>query len=218
MKRARSMNLFTDTKPHINQCITRVFTLIELLVVISIVAILIAILLPALSKAREHAKSIACISGLKQIGIAYASYEVDNTDWYPGTYVSSHYYSWYLSPYLGQSGIDYPKIFRCPGWYKVYGREASISYTVSYVSHGGNQLTWNKHYKPMDWVIKPSNMILIFDAKAKSGSTAYVNSGGMLDSNVQMRHNKHAVNALFYDYSVRFAPQISTWWTEYRVN
>jgi prepilin-type N-terminal cleavage/methylation domain-containing protein len=198
--------------------LVRGFTLIELLVVISIVAILIAILLPALSKAREQAKTISCISNLKQAGIAYAGYEVDNTDWYPGTYVSDHYYSWYLSPYTGKSDVDYPHVFRCPSWYKIYGREAVISYSVSYVIRNGNTLAWNKHYKPLEWVVKPSNIMLVFDAKAKPGSIAYVNSGGTLDSSVGKRHNNHSVNALFYDTSARNAPQLSTWWLEYRSN
>lgn len=56
----------------------KAFTLIELLVVISIIALLIAILLPALSSARDSAKSIQCLSNLKNYGVAHAAYQAEN--------------------------------------------------------------------------------------------------------------------------------------------
>jgi prepilin-type N-terminal cleavage/methylation domain-containing protein/prepilin-type processing-associated H-X9-DG protein len=55
----------------------RGFTLIELLVVIAIIAILAAILFPVFAQAREKARSISCMSNLKQMGSALMLYHQD---------------------------------------------------------------------------------------------------------------------------------------------
>src|SRR5579884_4107684 len=53
------------------------FTLIEMLVVIAVIAILAAILFPVFAQAREKARQIACLSNMRQAGLAFSMYTQD---------------------------------------------------------------------------------------------------------------------------------------------
>jgi len=59
------------------------FTLVELMVVIAIIGVLIAMLLPALKVAQESARSVQCLSNLRQMVSAANSYAIANRGYYP---------------------------------------------------------------------------------------------------------------------------------------
>lgn len=83
---------------------SRGFTLIELLVVIAILAMLAAMLFPVLARSREQGRKVACLSNLRQIGIALRLYTQDYSEGYPNTndpylWVGRRW-RWPMMPYL----------------------------------------------------------------------------------------------------------------------
>jgi prepilin-type N-terminal cleavage/methylation domain-containing protein/prepilin-type processing-associated H-X9-DG protein len=125
----------------------RGFSLVEVIVVIGIVAILIALLLPAIARAREQAKTVQCMSQLRQVGVALTSYAVANRGHYPtwsnwqvyggdGTGEDDPGLGWteMLEPHIGKptSGI-----YQCPA----FPPEAQFNYFLGmrWVVHGAGK-------------------------------------------------------------------------------
>ena len=111
---------------------TRGFSLLELLVVVAIIAILAALLLPTLQSARERARRTACLSNLKQIGLALELYGRDSDDYFPntsfgasapGTYNGQYRWMDALDPYLKSA-----QIFVCPDASELKYQPRSLNY------------------------------------------------------------------------------------------
>ncbi len=96
----------------------RGFTLVELLVVIAVIALLAALLLPSLAGAKASARSAACKSNLRQLGIALIAFADEHehypADSYRDVAISQFVtYGWpaHLLPYVSSNTA----VFRCPG-------------------------------------------------------------------------------------------------------
>ena len=137
----------------------RAFTLIELLVVIGIISVLMAILLPALSVARENAKSLACLSNLRQLSLAAQMY----CDRYRGSFPIAYYddngsplhtsFAWDFNsirdlttgalttePGLLWQGDTSAKVQQCPSFDGASNTSGDpytgYNYNTSYIGHG----------------------------------------------------------------------------------
>lgn len=90
-----------------NTLTSRCFTLVELLIVIAIMTIIAAIILPVMQEAKEAARGIACLSNMRQQGMAITMYKSDNTDIY------GYNYPPWLSR-LNPNYLDSKGVFTCP--------------------------------------------------------------------------------------------------------
>jgi prepilin-type N-terminal cleavage/methylation domain-containing protein len=154
------------------------FTLIELLVVIAVIGILAMLFLPKLSSAKAAAKSTACRSNLRQLGVGLSLYVHDFHN-YPlsfpqgpldDTAISS---SWHhvLLPYCG----SVPVLFECPAtglssafpefWPSYAGYGYNAWGTLRWTGDGTTTLGLGGHAPgPESTVLVPSDMIAIGDA------------------------------------------------------
>jgi prepilin-type N-terminal cleavage/methylation domain-containing protein/prepilin-type processing-associated H-X9-DG protein len=106
------------------------FTIIELLVVVSILSVLVALLLPSLTKARDAAITLKCLSHVSQLTTAELMYGADNKQWYTPGWAYADLINEYIGihPSMLQQGTGgtylkgaggYP--FKCPLLPRSYG-------------------------------------------------------------------------------------------------
>lgn len=174
------------------------FSLVELLVVIALIAILAALLLPALSQAKERGKRAACVSNLRQIGLATQLY-ADETKSYPPAWVDS------TSRWMDLLKAQLPKasgVYLCPSDPKriavTWDTNIFLSYGVNTFRFGGQDACFWYPVKATR-VSQPSTTIIYADCTPGK----YYCGGGSSFTNpvvdVDYRHPKRSFVAAYCD-------------------
>ncbi len=207
----------------------RGFTLIELLVVVAIIAVLVAILLPSLSMARDMAKSIRCLSNLRQCGTIFLMYGEDYNGWNGIKGWGNAVWKRWMDPInLGGYSDKVASIELCPTYppfkYQYWVPEAGgglihpkyMAYGIisdpSYTQYGDNLIvtqpaTWTKYYwihtsalpMPSQCLLLGDTMNATWQAQNSLLSLNEIPWGNVGEGEIHLRHSGNTANVLLAD-------------------
>ncbi|MFC1582295.1 type II secretion system protein [Planctomycetota bacterium] len=172
------------------------FTLVELLVVIAIVMLLVALIMPITTMVRETARRAACMSQLRQIGMALHAYAGDNMGRFPhDPSTSSGVVPYPLITEMTPDYISEPRVLYCPSGAYFYYLPwiPKTTFELSYPTRIGyyylNRSHWVKDPRTLQ---HPGDFTLMTDVASQ-----YVTQ-----DNIHRKGRQGGINRLHIDNSV----------------
>jgi competence protein ComGC len=202
----------------------RAFTRIELAAIIAILALLTLILLPALAQDSQNSARRQCVNNLKQVGLAFKTWAVDNGDKFPmavsnrlgGTLEFAVDGNAFRHFQVMSNELTTPKILVCPADTRkprsqvegqpaqVFGdlQNKNISYFVGLDASDSKPMMFLSGDRNITNGVSPVRTVLKLRPKIPAGwtETMHVNQGnvGIADGSVQQYSSARLQQALQY--------------------
>ena len=194
----------------------RAFTRIELAAIIAILALLTLILLPALAQDSQNSARRQCVNNLKQVGLAFKTWAVDNGDKFPmavsnrlgGTLEFAKDGNVFRHFQVMSNELSTPKLLICPSDTRTFAanfgdfNNENISYFVGLDASDSKPMMFLSGDRNITNGVAPVQTVLELRPRIPAGwtRTMHINQGnvGLADGSIQTYSTPRLQQALQY--------------------